>query len=73
MSARTGADEPALTVRDVADRLQVSQETVRDLLRQGALVGRCGPGDWHITERDLHSFLRAAANIDACKWRGSLK
>ncbi len=55
--------EPMLTVKDVADRLRVSAETVRRWLRAGQLRGiwlsdRAG---WRIPASELERFLRERA------------
>ena len=54
-----------LTVKDVADRLQVPEDTVRVWLRQGRLRG-IRPGGkktgWRVTESDLGQFLDQRSN-----------
>lgn len=58
-----GAMEQAqlLTVPQVADRLQVNQETIRRWLRDGALKGvRFGAGratEWRVDPVDLQTFI----------------
>jgi excisionase family DNA binding protein len=54
--------EPLLTTADVAARLQVKVQTVREWLRRGDLAGIKLPGphgDWRIRPTDLESFLVA--------------
>jgi excisionase family DNA binding protein len=47
------------TVQQVAERLQVHQETVRKWLRDGELVGinLGGKSGWRIREREIEAFL----------------
>jgi excisionase family DNA binding protein len=50
-----------LTIREVADELQVHPETVRSLLRSGRLKGiRPGgePSELRISQRDLKDFIQ---------------
>lgn len=48
-----------LTVAQIADRLQVHEETVRRWLREGRLVGRNfgGKTGYRVRERDFEAFL----------------
>jgi len=58
-------DPPLLTVSQVAERLQVTEESVRDWLRAGSLRGFRPGGPrigWRISEADLGQFLEDAAN-----------
>jgi len=53
------------TVAQVAERMQTTEETVRDWLSTGALRGYRPGGNrfgWRISETDLQAFLDAAAN-----------
>jgi excisionase family DNA binding protein len=51
-----------LTVREVAEFLRVSPDTVRRFLRQGALPGRkIGPRQWRIRRDDVDAFWRRGA------------
>jgi excisionase family DNA binding protein len=54
-------DERWFTVEQVAERLQVTEQTVRRWLRAGALVGRNfgGRTGYRIREPELDRFLRA--------------
>ncbi len=54
-------DEGLLTVREVAERLRVHPDTVRQWLRAGRLHGRAfgGRTGYRIAERDLQAFLEA--------------
>ena len=54
-------DERWLTVAQIAERLQVHQETVRRWLRDGRLEGRNlgGKGGYRVRERDLEAFMNA--------------
>ncbi len=51
--------EQWLTVAQIADRLQVHQETVRRWLREKRLIGKNfgGKGGYRVRERDLEAFL----------------
>jgi excisionase family DNA binding protein len=58
------ADERLLTVPEVADRLRVSEFTVRVWLRQRKLKGYRPGGTkagWRIRESDLDQFIEAGA------------
>ncbi len=48
-----------LTVAQIAERLQVHQDTVRRWLRQGTLQGRNfgGKSGYRVRERDLNAFM----------------
>jgi excisionase family DNA binding protein len=53
--------EQFLTVSEVAERLRVSEETIRRWLRDGRLFGvhlGSRKGGWRVSERDLEAFLR---------------
>jgi excisionase family DNA binding protein len=50
--------ERLLTPEDVADRLQISPKTVRDMLRDGRLKGIKMGKLWRIREADLDAFIR---------------
>ena len=57
-------EERLLTVREVAERLRSSPETVRRWLRQGKLGGFRPGGTklgYRVLESELQRFLRAAA------------
>lgn len=50
------------TVREVADRLKVSEATVRGWIHHGALRAiEVGKG-WRVADTDLEAFLRDHAN-----------
>ncbi|HEV2123914.1 MAG TPA: helix-turn-helix domain-containing protein [Chloroflexota bacterium] len=51
--------EQLLTVEQVADRLQVNEQTVRRWLRERELVGIAfgGRTGWRVSEDDLQAFL----------------
>ena len=55
------SDERWLTVNQIAERLQVHQETVRRWLRDGRLQGRNfgGKSGYRVREKDLEAFLAA--------------
>lgn len=50
---------PLLTVPQVATRLSISRDVVRELLKSGSLVGIrwSKGGEWRIDPRDLDAFL----------------
>ena len=52
-------DEQLKTVQQVAERLQVHEETIRRWLRDGELVGinLGGKSGWRIREREIEAFL----------------
>ena len=53
--------EPMLTVAEVADRLKISQETVRIWLRTGKMRGYRPGGDkigWRIAASEVERVLR---------------
>jgi len=47
------------TVEEIAERLKVTNQTVRRWLRDGALVGRnfSGRTGWRIREAEVNAFL----------------
>jgi excisionase family DNA binding protein len=47
-----------LTVRQAAELLQASEETVRDWLRRGRIPGRRVGRSWRISEEALLDWLR---------------
>ena len=53
------ADERWFTVEQIAERLQVTEQTVRRWLRSGALAGRnfSGRTGYRVRETDLAAFL----------------
>lgn len=54
-------DEVLMTVRDVAERVQMSRETVLDAIRRGDLRARklSGRGPWRIRVADYEAWLGA--------------
>lgn len=54
-----------LTVAQIAERLQVHQETVRRWLREGRLPGKNfgGKGGYRVRESDLQAFMEADTNM----------
>lgn len=56
-------DEEYFTVRDIAGRLKVHPETVKDWLKAGRLKGIAfgGRTGWRITDAQLREFLEAEA------------
>jgi excisionase family DNA binding protein len=51
--------ERLLTVEQVAERLQVNEQTIRRWLREGELTGVPfgGRTGWRVSEEDLQAFL----------------
>jgi len=51
--------EQLLTVEQVAERLQVNEQTIRRWLREGELTGVAfgGRTGWRVSEEDLTAFL----------------
>jgi len=66
-------DESAMTVREVALRLQLPERRIRYRLRKGELRGERGQAGWRIAERDFQAFLTERANVGAVAWRRRLK
>jgi excisionase family DNA binding protein len=58
--------EDLLTVKEVASKLRVSERTVKNWLRQGALHGLKAGKAWRIKGSELEAFLegRAAEDLD---------
>lgn len=60
MTMTTLVPEQLLTVEEIAERLRVHSETVRQWLRDGRLKGFRPGGKragWRVTEADLEGFL----------------
>lgn len=51
-----------LTVKDVAEKLDVSEYTVRYYLKKGELKGT-KIGGWRIKPNDLEAFIRSRTNV----------
>jgi excisionase family DNA binding protein len=47
------------TVRDVAQQLHLTTETVRDYLQEGKLKGFKAGKQWRVREQDLEAFIEA--------------
>ena len=47
------------TVRDVAQRLHLTTETIRDYLQEGKLKGFKVGKQWRVREQDLEAFIEA--------------
>ncbi len=54
-------DERWFTVEQIAETLQVSEQSVRRWLREGVLRGTAfgGKAGWRVRESDLNAFLTA--------------
>lgn len=61
-----------LTVRQAAELLQASEETVRDWLRRGRIPGRRVGRSWRISEDALLDWLNTggADRVDDCEEQG---
>ena len=55
----------SLTLRQVAEHLQVSEREVLRWLRGGDLRGLRTDNEWRVSERQLDAFLEERANIPA--------
>jgi excisionase family DNA binding protein len=63
-------DEVWLTTREIAQRLKLTEYTVREWLRTGRLKGYRPGGDragWRVRESDLQQFLETTAGPEAPK------
>jgi excisionase family DNA binding protein len=49
--------ERYFTVQQVAERLQVNEQTVRRWLREGTLAGVRLAGQWRMTDADVREFI----------------
>lgn len=49
--------ENLMTVRDVAQRLAVTEVTIRRWLKRGILTGLETPAGWRFMESDIQTFL----------------
>lgn len=57
------SEQKLLTVPEVADRIRVSEYTVREWLRAGRMKGLKPGGDrtgWRIRESEVERFLKAS-------------
>ena len=55
--------KPLLTVHDAADKLQVSEETIRNWIRRKELRAIKFGKEWRIAYVDLERFLNDHANM----------
>ena len=63
--------QQALTVSDVARRLNVKSNTVRRLIKEGELIGFKVGLQWRVEERDLNAYVRRQKKKEA--WREKLR
>jgi len=56
--------DQALTPKHVAERLQVSERTVLDLLRVGELPGRKVGGQWRVAPAALEAYMRGDSDAE---------
>jgi excisionase family DNA binding protein len=57
MPARASAAAPALSIRDVAERLSVNNRTIYRLAQAGALPGFKVAGTWRFLKSDLDAWI----------------
>lgn len=65
MPSRNNPNGPSgrmLTIRNVAERLQVSQKTVFRWIQQRELTASQLGRQWRIAEKDLEALIRATRN-----------
>ena len=51
-------EKPLYTTEQVAQRLQVTEFTVREWLKQGKMTGFKAGRSWRISDEDITEFLR---------------
>jgi len=64
----TMVEEQWLTTREIAQRLKLTEYTVREWLRTGRLKGYRPGGDragWRVRESDLSTFLESTAGPES--------
>ena len=54
--------DPLLTVREVADLLKVSEDTVREWIHHKSLRAIKFGREWRVVVRDLENYLNGRAN-----------
>jgi excisionase family DNA binding protein len=59
---QTMLSDPLLTVREVADLLKVSEDTVREWIHNKSLRAIKFGREWRVVVRDLESYLNGRAN-----------
>ena len=52
-----------LTVKEVAEKLRLTEEAVRRLLRSNQLHGYTVQGSWRVKPEDLADYLKRRANF----------
>ncbi|MGE7954934.1 helix-turn-helix domain-containing protein [Lysinibacillus xylanilyticus] len=52
-----------LTVKEVSQKLGVSEKTVRDYINKGELIAYKLGTSWKITEEDLQTFIKSKSNV----------
>ena len=63
-------DYQALSVSRLAQRLHVSERTVRRIIDSGALKAHRVGRQWRVFELDLRDYLARQANRQTCQRRG---
>jgi len=48
------------TVEELAERLDVTERTIRDYLRKGQIHGRKIAGRWYVTDEAIADYFRQA-------------
>lgn len=62
-----------LTVSQTAEKLQITEEVVREYLRTGKIPGRKVGKSWRVVETDLENWISAGAAGNVVSARGFLK
>ena len=57
--------EPMMTIHDVAEKLNVDERTVRELIRKNELRAIKVGKEWRVTENDLDGYVNGHANFGA--------
>ena len=60
----TVANDNLLTTKEVAEKLRLSEEAVRRLLRSKRLRGYIVQGSWRVKPEDLNEYLERQSNFN---------
>lgn len=55
---------PMLTIHDVAEKLNVDERTIRELIRKNELRAIKVGKEWRVTEDDLDAYVDGHANFE---------
>ena len=55
---------PMLTIHDVAQKLNVDERTIRELIRKNELRAIKVGKEWRVNEPDLDAYVNGHANFD---------